>query len=105
MIRMIFLFINRFYIYKKSNRIYKYDQKNNVFIVAEAGNNHEGDFSVAKKLIDKASESGADAIKFQTYDVDNFIDPKLQKSYKKFKKFSLSYEQFYKLSKYCKKKK
>ena len=80
-------------------------KKNNVFIVAEAGNNHEGDFSVAKKLIDKASESGADAIKFQTYDVDNFIDPKLQKSYKKFKKFSLSYEQFYKLSQYCKKKK
>ena len=32
-------------------------KKNNVFIVAEAGNNHEGDFSVAKKLIDKASES------------------------------------------------
>ena len=79
-------------------------KKNNVFIVAEAGNNHEGDFSVAKKLIDKASETGADAIKFQTYDVDKFIDPKLKKSYKKFKKFSLSYEQFFKLSKYCKKK-
>ena len=80
-------------------------KKNNVFIVAEAGNNHEGDFSIAKKLIDKASEAGADAIKFQTYDVDNFIDPKLKKSYEKFKKFSLSYEQFYELSKYCKKKK
>ena len=26
-------------------------KKNNVFIVAEAGNNHEGDFSVAKKFI------------------------------------------------------
>ena len=79
-------------------------KKNNVFIVAEAGNNHEGDFSVAKKLIDKASESGADAIKFQTYNVDRYIDPKLKKSYERLKKFSLSYEQFFKLSKYCKKK-
>ena len=47
-------------------------KKNNVFIVAEAGNNHEGDFSVAKKLIDKA-RSGADAIKFQTYNVDDIL--------------------------------
>ena len=72
-------------------------KKNNIFIVAEAGNNHEGNFNTAIKLMDKASESGADAIKFQMYDVDNFIDPK-------FKKFSLSYEQFHKLSQYCKKK-
>jgi N,N'-diacetyllegionaminate synthase len=79
-------------------------KKNNIFIVAEAGNNHEGNFNTAKKLIDKASESGADAIKFQTYDVDNFIDPKFKKSYEKFKKFSLSYEEFYKLSQHCKKK-
>lgn len=79
-------------------------KKNKIFIIAEAGNNHEGNFSIAKKLIDKASESGADAIKFQTYDVDSFIDPRLVKSYNKFKKFSLSYEQFYKLSQYCKKK-
>ena len=62
-------------------------KKNNVFIVAEAGNNHEGDFSVAKKLIDKASESGADAIKFQTYDVDNFIDPKLKNHIKNLRNF------------------
>ena len=79
-------------------------KKNNIFIVAEAGNNHEGNFNTAIKLIDKASESGADAIKFQTYDVDNFIDPKFKKSYEKFKKFSLRYEQFHKLSQYCKKK-
>jgi len=79
-------------------------KKNNIFIVAQAGNNHEGNFNTAIKLMDKASESGADAIKFQMYDVDNFIDPKFKKSYEKFKKFSLSYEQFHKLSQYCKKK-
>lgn len=38
-----------------------------VFIIAEAGVNHNGDLALAKKLIDVAAESGADAIKFQTF--------------------------------------
>ena len=37
------------------------------YIIAEAGVNHEGDLSVAFRLIDEAAEAGADAIKFQTY--------------------------------------
>jgi N-acetylneuraminate synthase/N,N'-diacetyllegionaminate synthase len=37
-----------------------------VFIVAEAGINHNGDLQIAKKMIKEASEIGADAIKFQT---------------------------------------
>lgn len=37
------------------------------FIIAEAGVNHEGNIEVAKRMIDKAREGGADAIKFQTY--------------------------------------
>ena len=46
--------------------------KNPVFIIAEAGSNwksdnYENDLKQAKKLIDAASESGANAIKFQTY--------------------------------------
>ena len=43
-----------------------------VFIVAEAGNNHEGDFIKAKKLISAASKCGADAIKFQFYNIKKF---------------------------------
>ena len=39
---------------------------NPVFIIAEAGINHNGDITTAKKMIKKASECGADAIKFQT---------------------------------------
>ena len=35
-----------------------------VFIIAEAGVNHNGDLSLAKKLIDLAKGSGADAVKF-----------------------------------------
>ena len=37
------------------------------FIIAEAGVNHEGQIEIAKRLIDDAAESGANAIKFQTY--------------------------------------
>ena len=37
------------------------------FIVGEIGLNHNGDLSTAKKLIRVASESGCDAVKFQTY--------------------------------------
>ena len=38
-----------------------------VFVIAEAGVNHNGDFILAKELIDIAAASGADAIKFQTF--------------------------------------
>ena len=38
-----------------------------VFIIAEAGVNHEGSIDLARRLIDEAKEGGADAIKFQTY--------------------------------------
>ncbi len=38
-----------------------------VFLIAEIGINHNGDFDVAKKLIDEAKESGANAVKLQTY--------------------------------------
>ena len=38
-----------------------------LFIIAEAGINHNGNFNTALKLAKKAKEAGADAIKFQTY--------------------------------------
>ena len=38
-----------------------------IFIVAEIGNNHEGDFRLAKKLIHRAYECGVDAVKFQIF--------------------------------------
>ena len=39
----------------------------NIFIIAEAGANHDRDFKQALKLIDAAVNAGADAVKFQTY--------------------------------------
>lgn len=40
------------------------------FIIAEIGNNHNGNKDLAKKLIDLAVESGADCVKFQMRDLD-----------------------------------
>jgi N-acetylneuraminate synthase len=37
------------------------------FVIAEAGSNHNGDLSTAKKLVDVAADAGADAVKFQTF--------------------------------------
>ena len=46
---------------------------NRCFIIAEAGVNHNGSLKLAKKLIDKAKEAGADAIKFQTFKTENLV--------------------------------
>lgn len=41
------------------------------FIIAEIGNNHQGDKKLAKKLVDLAFEAGADCVKFQMRDLDS----------------------------------
>ena len=41
-----------------------------VLIIAEAGVNHNGDIEVAKELVDVAADSGADLIKFQTFNAE-----------------------------------
>lgn len=46
---------------------------NRVFIIAEAGVNHNGDINIAKKLVDKAVLAGADAVKFQTFKAENLV--------------------------------
>lgn len=54
--------------------------KTPVFIIAEAGVNHNGDMKIAKKLIDLASEAGANAVKFQTFRTENLILKSVQKA-------------------------
>lgn len=44
-----------------------------VFFIAEAGINHNGDYQIAKKMIDVAIDCGADAIKFQTFKAEEFV--------------------------------
>lgn len=51
-----------------------------VFIIAEAGVNHNGSIELAQKLIDVASESGADAVKFQTFKAEKLVSKNAQKA-------------------------
>ena len=51
-----------------------------VFIIAEAGVNHNGSIKLAKKLIDVAVESGADAVKFQTFKTENLVSKTAKKA-------------------------
>lgn len=51
----------------------KFFKKNQTFIIAEAGINHNGKLAIAKKLMAAAKKAGADAIKFQAFITDEFI--------------------------------
>jgi len=62
-------------------------KKNSTYIIAEIGNNHEGSFSNAKKLIYEASKTGVNAVKFQTFKTNEFVINKDKKKYLKNLKF------------------
>ena len=51
-----------------------------VFVIAEAGVNHNGDLKLARALIDVAVEAGADAVKFQTFQADRLATPDAPKA-------------------------
>ena len=51
-----------------------------VFIIAEAGVNHNGSIDLAKELIDVALDAGADAVKFQTFKAENLVIKDAQKA-------------------------
>jgi len=88
-----------------------------VFIIAEAGVNHNGSLDLAYQLIDVAKDAGADAVKFQTFKAENVVSKLADKAeYQKkttgsdksqlemVKKLELSFGDFVKLKKYCDKK-
>jgi sialic acid synthase SpsE len=62
------------------------------FIVAEVGINHNGDIDLAKQLMEKANESGADAVKLQTYITEKRV-PKDSPLYGLLKDCELSYQE------------
>ena len=75
-----------------------------VFIIAEIGNNHEGNFDLAKKMIIAAAATGVDAVKFQTFIPEHFVSSEDETRLKRLKKFQLSFEEFKELSKIAKNK-
>jgi len=79
-------------------KIGKFDTSEKALIVAEIGNNHEGDFELAKDMIDAAAEAGADAVKFQTFRTENYVSKFDAQRFAKLKSYELTFNQFEKLS-------
>ena len=53
--------------------------KHPIYFIAEIGVNHCGDINLAKKMIIAAKQSGADAVKFQTFSAKSLVTPKTSK--------------------------
>ena len=88
------------------------------YFIAEIGVNHNGSLSLAKKMVDSAKKSGADAVKFQTFKADDLVTPKTPKvlyqkkntsikisHYEMIKSLEFSRENHIQIKNYCKKKK
>lgn len=84
-----------------------------VYIIAEVGVNHNGNYELACKLVDEAKKAGADCIKFQTFKSENLVSHNAKKAeYQKkttgdgtqvdmLKKLELSFDEFLGLKEYC----
>ena len=85
-----------------------------VYIIAEAGDNHNGDFNTALKLVDVAKRTGADCVKFQTFVTEEIISKyaemaeyqkkntgKEESQFEMVKRLELSFDEFRKIKEYC----
>ncbi len=85
----------------------------NIFVIAEAGVNHNGVFENAVKLVDEAKNAGADAVKFQTFITDNCLSKSISKAdyqvnntgsgsqYEMVKSLELTFDEHKRLKGYC----
>ena len=85
-----------------------------VFVMAEAGANHNGDIRLAKELVLAASEAGADCIKFQTFTASEFCLDKTktftyrsqgkevtESEFEMFQRLEFTHDQWQELMNYC----
>ena len=76
-----------------------FDTDNRVYVIAEIGINHGGDIDTAKRLVDSASVTGVDAVKFQTYLAEKRVSVD-SPIFDILKKCELSFENFKELKEY-----
>lgn len=85
-----------------------------VYIIAEAGINHDGKPAKARQLIEIAADSGADAVKFQLFDLDEIVSEHAplaeyqkrsgeESQYRMLKRLALPLEEYRELKKYAEK--
>lgn len=76
--------------------------KQEPFLIAEIGGNHEGDFEYARRLTELAVRSPAHSVKFQLYTGDTLVNSEVSPDrHRHFKKFELDVEQHETLAKIC----
>jgi sialic acid synthase SpsE len=75
-------------------RVGPIDVSERVLVVAEIGNNHEGDVGAARELVEAAAEAGVHAVKFQTFRTELFVAPSNEARFAQMKRFELSYDDF-----------
>jgi sialic acid synthase SpsE len=81
---------------------YSFGPNKKVFIVAEIGNNHEGNFDLAMEMVDAAAKTGVDAVKFQTFIPEKYVSSEDSARLERLNKFRLSNEQFLQIAKRAK---
>lgn len=64
------------------------------YIIAEIGNNHEGNFEVAREMLIAAAQTGVDAVKFQTFKAETYVGTSNPARYEQIKGYELTHEEF-----------
>ena len=75
-------------------KIGSFDLDREVLVVAEIGNNHEGNYGLAQELIGLAARAGAGAVKFQTIRAEQLVSPLDKDRMRTLKSFELTDDQF-----------
>jgi N,N'-diacetyllegionaminate synthase len=83
-------------------KIADHDITERILIVAEIGNNHEGNFDTACKMLEAAADAGVDAVKFQTFQTRLFTSKADPARFERLSKFELTQAQFARLAELAK---
>jgi sialic acid synthase SpsE len=79
-------------------KIGQIDLSREVMVIAEIGNNHEGDFGLAREMILAAAAAGAHAVKFQTIQPDQLVSASQPARLEQLGRFAFSRDQFAELA-------